>query len=164
MLSDTTVSATFTLVTPPVLALFPNATTFPAGSLASFTLAFANPGPAGVGDFYLGAVLPAGAGPAFGCPGGDAMVFFANAFTSLVTTCFSAAPTTFAPLLTNVAVPAGLGLVTVPDLLRFTWPAGAPFGSYLFFGALTSASAFNGATLNLTDVVGLAVVTVEVGP
>jgi Divergent InlB B-repeat domain len=149
---DTTVNATFNLVTPMVIQLFTNGAAFSTGQLLSLTAVAANPGPRGVGDFYLGAVLPPAAGPGLCCPAGDALVFFADGGTTFAIRCLSSPASTFPPFLANVSVPGGLPPVVVP-LFSLIWPAGAPPGPYTFFGALTALSAFNGATLNFADVV-----------
>ena len=161
--ANTGVTATFTLDTPPSVGLVPSGTVFHVGDFVSFTVTFANPGPAGVGDFYFGVLLPASAGPGLGCAGRDAVVFFAPGFTP-VTSCLSSPVSTFAPLMQNVSVPAGVGPVVVPNFFGFTWPPGTPPGIYTFFDAFTALGVFNGPTASLADVAGAGTAAVTVLP
>jgi uncharacterized repeat protein (TIGR01451 family) len=109
------------------------------GDTVDVSVTVANPGPALSADVLFGALLPPAAGPALGCPAGDAVVFLADAFTRVVVTCQSA-PSERAPLLRGVTLPAGLPATTVP-LRSLVWPPGVPSGLYTFFLALTPPTA-----------------------
>jgi hypothetical protein len=65
----------------PSLGITANKTAFVPGDSLQLDVTEANPGAATSDDEYLGVLLPTSAGTAFGCPGGDAIVFLANAFT-----------------------------------------------------------------------------------
>lgn len=95
-----------------------------------------NPGPQRLGDIYLGILLPPGAGPAFNCPGLDAVVFFGGGF-SVALTCLSASPQTFVPLAQNASIPGALPTTVMTNFLSFVWPPNAPAGTYVIFVAFT---------------------------
>lgn len=138
------------------LALSPNKPAFAAGDQIHLDLTEANPGPATIVDEYFGAFLPSSAGPAFGCPSGDAVVFFVDNFTRVVATCLSSTPPTLAPLSSSLSLAGGLQAALVRNFFTFTWPANAPAGSYTFFAAFTSAGTLN--------VIASAVSTVNFAP
>jgi hypothetical protein len=64
-------------------------------------------------------------------------VFLADAFTRVVTSCLSASPSTFAPLVANVVLPGTLPAITITGFFSLVWPATAPPGGYTFFFVLT---------------------------
>src|SRR5262249_31210976 len=100
-------------------------------------------------DLFFVVVIPASAGPAPGCPKGDAVAFLINA--NPVVTCVSAPPQTFPPYQQGVTFPAGFR-TTIANFLSFTWPTGAPAGTYTFVifatppGALADGTIDAGAT------------------
>ena len=65
------------------LALAANKTAFAAGETLTLSTRMANSGPDTTVDQYLGALLPAAAGPAFGCPANDAIAFVTEPSASL---------------------------------------------------------------------------------
>ena len=74
------------------LTLTLNETAFRPGETLAAGLIEANPGPATAVDGYLGAFLPPRAGPAFSCPGGDAVAFIADGGARVEVTCLSTPP------------------------------------------------------------------------
>jgi hypothetical protein len=117
-------------------------TQFHPGDTLQVDLTVSNPGPALGADVFLVALLPPAAGPAFGCPGGDAAAFFTSVLPTAVLTCLSAPPQSFPALVQNAVVPGSLPLTAVTDFLSFVWPATAPAGTYTFVFALTTPGAF----------------------
>ncbi len=133
----TTVQATFVVRFQPSLTLTANQASFRAGERLTLSVTVANPGSAGRVDVYFGALLPASAGPAVGCPGGDAVAFLADGFTRVVVTCLSAPPATFPRLVRNTAIPGSLAPTTLPDFFLFDWTPDLPAGTWTFFLVLT---------------------------
>ena len=138
------------------LALSPNQPVFTSGDSLHLDLTFENTGMATDVDVYFGTLLPAAAGPEFGCPGGDAIAFAADNFARFVTTCLSAPTQSFAPFATNLPVAAGIPETLVKDFFSFAWPPSAPAGTYTFFLGLTSPGTL--------DVISLAQTTVSFSP
>src|SRR5204863_2777142 len=73
----------------PLLALSVSPTSFTPGTTLLAGVTVGNLGSAISVDAYFGALLPAAAGPAFGCPAGGAIALLADAFTRIVFTCQS---------------------------------------------------------------------------
>jgi hypothetical protein len=124
------------------VALSLNAATYRAGDPLVVAVSAANPGPAGFVDVFFGVLFPAAAGPALGCPGGDAVAFIADVFTRIVLSCLSSSPASFPPLLHETAIPANLPPVVVPAFFAVPVPAGLPPGGYTVFLATTPVEAF----------------------
>lgn len=122
-----------TLAAPAILLVLNDANATP-GSNLRLEFVEANFGPATLADFYLGVLLPAEAGPGFGCPNRDAVAFFSG--TGAVVTCLSASAATFARYHDRRALPSGFVASTV-DAVHAVWPPGIPPGPYTFFAALT---------------------------
>jgi hypothetical protein len=142
---------------PPYVALAANASVFSPGQPFSLDLTIANLGPTVAVDVYVGLLPPASAGPVLGCPGGDAVVLFADALATPMTVSLAAAPPTFPASFTNVTLAFGVPLLPVPDLLSFTWPS-LPAGAYTFFVALARAGS------NPPEILAIATVTVNLTP
>jgi hypothetical protein len=138
------------------LALSANKPTFATGDQIQLDLTKANPGPATIVDEYVGALLPSSAGATFGCPSGDAIVFFADGFSRFVTSCLSSAPQTFVALSSNHPLPGGLAATLTRDFFGFSWPPSAPAGTYTFFVAFTKSGTL--------DVIASAVASVNFTP
>jgi hypothetical protein len=130
----------FSVVPPPALALALNDGTFHAGDPLTVDLTVSNPGPEMVVDVYFGLLLPPAAGPAFGCPLGDAVAFASGAVSNFVVRCLSDSASTYPRLVAGAFIPAGLPATVVPDFLALPWPE-APAGVYVVFMAFTSPGA-----------------------
>jgi len=139
------------------LTLTLNETAFRPGETLTAGLIEANPGPATAVDGYLGAFLPPQAGPAFSCPGGDAVAFIADGGARVEVTCLSTPP--FPPFARNVSIPAALPSTARPNLFSMIWPSDAPAGIYLAFIAYARAG---GTTL--FDVIAVATQNLEFTP
>jgi hypothetical protein len=146
------------------LGLTLNAVDFQPGDPLSANLVMANPGPAAFVDVYLGAVLPAAAGPGLGCPAGDAVAFVADGFTRIVLTCLSAPPASFPPLFHQILVPADLPPTAVPGFFSQPVPPGLPVGPYRLFVAAASPGAFLDETVDPGDVSTLATAEFAIVP
>ena len=91
-----------------------------------------NVGTATVQDFYFGVLVPPALSTTLGCPAGDALLFFADAFARTVVLCYlTASPQSFAPLFASMAIPAYLPTTAV-DSFGLTWPADIPAGTFTF--------------------------------
>ncbi len=133
------------------LGLTVNRTSFSPGQTAEVVVVPPTSGSdTGPVDVYLGALLPAAAGAAAGCPAGDAVVFLADGFAGLRLACASGPPSTFAPLARNVAA------ADVATGFTFVWTPDFPPGVYTFFVALTRAGALADGAIDPGDVLGLA--------
>jgi hypothetical protein len=119
------------------LAVTLNQTHFTAGNLLAMNVTATNTASAGaaVVDVYLGIILPPAAGPALGCPAGDAIAFVTSGFAGIAIRCLSGPPSSFPRLITSTAVPVGSTVVN--SFFTTTMPAGVPTGSYAAFLALT---------------------------
>jgi uncharacterized delta-60 repeat protein len=120
----------------PFLRLDVNRTDFVPGETLRIGILEANFGPPVMVDKYLGALLPPGTGPAFGCPADDAIVFLT---TRMVPTCLSAPLQSFDPVARNLLLPEELPPTSTPDFFSGVWPVDAPAGTYLFFTAFARA-------------------------
>jgi hypothetical protein len=109
------------------------------------------------------ATLPAAAGPQFGCPDGDAVVFAVDGGTSLVLACASDPADTFPPFFDNLAIPAGLN-VAVPNFFSLVWPPSAPPGPYTIEIFATPVGALADGVLGDEDIVGSAFDTLTFVP
>lgn len=141
----------------PTLRLEINTSEAVTGTLQEIGLLLSNLDTPVQADAYFGALLPAAAGPQFGCPLGDAALFFSEQMAQASIACLSAPVQTFPRLLVNATLPAGLPQTEVP-LLAFAWPAGLPAGPYMFFLALAPAGGFTGGSVEL---IALAAATVD---
>jgi hypothetical protein len=122
----------------PLLGLNLDGNTFAPGNTLHAAVVAGNPGPQIAVDFYFGVLLPSAAGATFGCPGSDAIVFFAAGFRPVLR-CLSASPQTFEPLAQNVSLPAAFPLTNLPNFFSVVWPPDAPPGTYMWFVAFTRA-------------------------
>ncbi|HEV8676394.1 MAG TPA: hypothetical protein VGX21_20345 [Methylomirabilota bacterium] len=145
-----------------ILRLVANQTTFRPGETLVLDLRVANPGAERLVDVYFGALLPRGLGPA--CPGGDPVIFLADAFTRSVLTCLGGPVSTFAPLYRHTTLPGALPLTVIPSFFRFGWPADLPAGAYTLFVALTVADALGDALLAPGEIFVIATLTVTFAP
>jgi Subtilase family len=103
------------------------------GNTVQISVAVRNTGTTSLQDVYFVMFPPVNLSPALGCPGGDAVVFFANAFANVLVRCVaSAPPQALAPLLRDVAIPGPSLSVTIPNFVSFVWPSGLPAGLYTF--------------------------------
>src|SRR5262249_15304151 len=96
-----------------------------------------NDGGADLVDVYFGVRLPPEAGPAYGCPAGDAVGALTDALTRATFTCLSGASVAGPPAFRNVVLPASLPETIVSSFFQFVWPASAPAGDYGFVMTLT---------------------------
>ena len=122
------------------------------GDLVQVSVTAANAGGAALVDLYFAILLPAASGPGLGCPYGDAVAFFGNAFSTVVVTCVSAPPQTFPILFQHLSVPAGLPATGVSNFFSFTWPTGVAPGTYTFAIFATPPDAFSDGTIDPGDV------------
>ena len=99
------------------------------------TASVANVGGARPVDAYVVFIPPAAAGPGFGCPGGDALVFLTPTGSRI--TCISSGLQTFAPFAGNVSIPADLFSPVSAPVFGFVWPAVAPSGPWTVALVLT---------------------------
>ena len=135
----------------PSLTLNLNRQAVGPGGLVQASLTAANPGGAGAVDLYFVILVPPATSSQLGCPGGDAVVFLADAFSTVLVECVSTAPVpSFEPLFRNVCLPAGLPPTTVPDFFSLTWPPGVPAGTYTFAMLATPAMAFAHGAIDIT--------------
>ena len=89
------------------LALSLNRHSVAPGDFLELGLFESNVGTATVQDFYFGALVPPALSTTLGCPAGDALLFFADAFARTVVLCYlTASPQSFAPLFASMAIPA----------------------------------------------------------
>jgi hypothetical protein len=146
---------TFSVVPTPTLSRALNATTFQTGDPLAVSSTASNPGDARNVDVYFGLLLPPGAGPALGCPLGDAAAFAAEGTSGLFVRCLSSSPATFPRLAVGVSIPAGLPATTVADVFASVWPP-APGGTYVVFMAFTAPEALVDGLLGPGDIVVLA--------
>ena len=138
--------------TPPLaLSLSPGTASFRPGQPATVSVTASNPGAPGVVDVYFGATLPPAAGPMFGCPAGNAVVYFTPGLAGLVTVCGTPVlpPPAAYP---RVFIPGGLPAITVP-VLSFVWPGGLPAGDYRFFMLATSPGAAGNGVVGSAETV-----------
>jgi hypothetical protein len=105
-------------------------------------------------DVYVVIVLPPTAPPSVGCPGSLALAFVTNGGSAFALRCQSASVATFPPFVANVTIPAAID-VAVHDLVAFTWPAGAPPGTYTLAIVATAPSAFADGVLDPGDILAL---------
>jgi ELWxxDGT repeat protein len=140
----------------PTLSLEASAATVRPGEPIELRVTLANPGPAVPGDVYLGVLLPASAGPAAGCPLGDAVAFFVAGPPGAVVRCLSAPPATYPALARGVVVPVALPPLPAPATLRRVWPAGAPPGDYVFFVAVVAPGSLDDDRVDPADVLAAA--------
>jgi hypothetical protein len=87
------------------------------------TVTVANDGGARPLDVYVFFLAPPAAGPALGCPGGDAIAFLTTSGPTLA--CVSSGVQTFALFLRNVTLAADLTSLTAP-FFSLTWPGPRP--------------------------------------
>jgi hypothetical protein len=124
----------------PSVGLWINAKTFQPGSPTRIDVV-ANPRTPERVDVYAGAVLPASAGPTFGCTQGDAVAFLGNGEVSF--RCLSSPLPAFVPFRRDIPMTDAFPQTVTPQFLEFMWPADAPRGDYTFFLALTEPGASN---------------------
>jgi hypothetical protein len=141
-----------------------NTHTVATGDLVQVSVTAANSGGAALVDLYFGILLPAASGPALGCPNGDAVTFFGNALSTVVVTCLSAPAQTFPVLFQHLSIPAGLPATGVSNFFSFTWPAGAPAGTYTFAIFATPPDAFSDGTIDSGDVPAFAFDSLSFSP
>jgi len=124
----------------------------------------ANTGAAKPLDFYFGVLVQAALSATLGCPAGDALIFFADSFARVVVVCFTtASPQTFAPLFSNMAVPAASPPTPVSGF-SVLWPADVPGGTYTFIIFTTPPGAFADGNVGPADLSALAVDTLQASP
>jgi len=127
----------------PSLTLSLNRQAVGPGGLVQANLTAANPGGAGAVDLYFVILVPPATSSQLGCPGGDGVVFLADAFSTVLVECVATAPVqSFEPLYRNVCLPAGLPPTTVPSFFSLTWPPNVPAGTYTFAMFATPSMAF----------------------
>jgi hypothetical protein len=151
----------FTTGSPPTLAVALNTHTFRAGDALQVTRTVGNPGGALLVDVYFGALLPPAAGPALGCPLGDAIAFI-DALSKIVIRCLSGSPAGF-PVFASASIPAGQPPTTVPNFFDFAWPS-APAGPYTVFMVFTVPGSLADASIGPSDIVVIASDTLTFSP
>jgi hypothetical protein len=109
------------------------------------TATVSNTGEARPLDVYVFLLAPAAAGPALGCPGGDAVAFLTTG--AAVVTCVSSGVQTFRPLFGNVTLAGSLFTPLTVPIFSLAWPA-APTGGWLAGIALTPVGAFSDGRVN----------------
>jgi hypothetical protein len=133
-----------------------------AGTPLQGTVSVTNVGGARPVDAYVVFVPPAAAGPSFGCPGGDALIFLTGSGATV--TCVSSGVPTFAPFLSNVTLPADLFTPVSGSVFSFVWPAGAPAGPWTVALALTPVGAFSDGRVNPAEGIVIAPATFTGSP
>lgn len=124
----------------------------------------ANTGTATSQDIYFGVLLPPAISGDLGCPAGDGLVLFADAFARVVVVCYTTAPIqSFAPLYTNRAIPAALAPTSIASL-NLVWPANVPGGTYTFAGFATPPGAFADGNFGPTDLTALVLDALQASP
>lgn len=146
------------------LSLALNQSAYKTGDPLNVDVTLANPGSKLLADVYFAVLLPASSGPPFGCPLGDALLFFANGMTSASVVCASDPIQSFPRTFEGVAIPSGFPTTTVKDFLSLIWPQGAPAGEYQIFTVVTLANALLDGTVDPGDVVGQATAKISFSP
>ncbi len=141
-----------------------NKSSYTVGDPLNVDVTFANPGNQLLIDVYFAILLPASSGPSFGCPLGDAVLFFSNGMTSASVACASDPIQSFPRTFEGVAVPTGLPSSTLKNFLSLVLPQGVPAGEYQIFMVLTQANALLDGTVDPGDVVGVAAATMSFSP
>ena len=147
----------------PTLKVAVGTTGLKAGDASPLTATVGNPGKTTLVDVYLGVQLPATAGPALGCPNGDAVAFATAGSSSLAIRCASASPATFPRFTAGTSIPAGLPTTTVPDFFGLTWSSAQP-GPHTVFMAFTVAGSLADGVIHDEDLVAFATDAVTIGP
>lgn len=151
----------FTTGPTPTLALALNTHTFRAGDALQVTRTVGNPGSTLLVDVYFGALLPPAAGPALGCPLGDAIAFI-DALSNIVIRCRSGSPASF-PVFAGASIPAGQPPTTIPNFFGFVWPS-APAGPYTVFMAFALAGSLADGSIGPSDILVVASDTLTFSP
>ena len=146
------------------LALSLNRHSVAPGDSLELDLLVSNVGTATVQDFYFGALLPPALSTTFGCPAGDALLFFADAFARNVVLCYlTASPQSFVPLFAGRAIPAHLPTTAV-DSFGLTWPADIPAGTFTFLVFATPPGALADGNVGPTDLTDLVLDALQASP
>ena len=125
------------------LGLMLNRQTASGGDQVQMDVTEANTGPGMTVDLYFIVQVPPALSAALGCPSGDAVLFLADAFASLLVRCVAtAAPQSFVPLFRNRSIPGSLPPTTIPGFVGFPWPHGLAPGLYTFTVFATPPAAF----------------------
>jgi hypothetical protein len=122
------------------------------GDVLRIGVSAANPGATVVTDVYLRAMLPPAAGPDFGCPDDDAVVFLTDGGATIVLACASDPAGTFPAYFSDLTIPAGF-TINVPNFLSLVWPHGAPAGPYTIEIFGTPPGALADGELGAADIV-----------
>ena len=123
-----------------------------------------NEGTATVQDFYFGVLVPPALSTTLGCPAGDGLLFFADAFTRTVVLCYlTASPQSFAPLFASMTIPAHLPTTAVANF-GLTWPADIPAGTFTFLIFATPPGAFADGNVGPTDLTDLRLDVLQASP
>jgi hypothetical protein len=145
------------------LKLAVGSTGLKAGDQSALSLTVGNPGGDMSVDVYLGVALAASAGPALGCPRGDAIAFATSqASAGLTVRCASASPATFPRFASGVFVPAALPPTTLSDFFGLGWPSQG--GAHVVFVAFTVPNSLNDGVINANDIVSIDTKTVTITP
>ena len=146
------------------LALSLNRHSVAPGDFLQLGLFESNEGTATVQDFYFGVLVPPALSTTLGCPAGDGLLFFADAFARTVVLCYTtASPQSFAPLFASMVIPAHLPT----DRRRnfgLTWPADIPAGTFTFLIFATPPGAFADGNVGPTDITALVLDTLQASP
>lgn len=146
------------------MSLTLNRSSYTVGDPMNVDLTIANPGSQVTADVYFAILLPASSGPSFGCPQGDALVFFSKGMTGASVVCASDPIQSFPRTFKGVTIPAGLPSTSAKNFLSVIWLQGAPAGQYQIIMVLTRANALLDGTVDPGDVIGVATATMSFGP
>ncbi|MEJ2685420.1 MAG: right-handed parallel beta-helix repeat-containing protein [Candidatus Sulfobium sp.] len=141
-----------------------NKSSYAVGGPLNVDVTIANPGSQLTADVYFAILLPASSGPSFGCPQGDALLFFSNGMTGASVVCASDPVQNFPRAFEGLTIPAGLPTTTVKNFLSIVWPQGAPAGGYQVFAIFTRSGALMDGTVDAGDIVGMATATFSFSP
>jgi hypothetical protein len=142
---------------PVTLGLTLDRTTVGPGDPLQVGISISNPGPALLQDLYFFVTVPPVLSASLGCPAGDALVFFANAFSSVATRCAgTASPQTFPPLVPNIAI-AATSTTNTPNFVSTVWPSGLPSGTYTLFVVTTLPAGLADGVIGPVDIGAFAV-------
>jgi hypothetical protein len=151
-------------VAPPTVIVTPNIVSFIANQLMRVDATVANEGGEVAVDIYFGAVLPAAAGPRFGCPDRDAIVLVDSATPpGFQPTCLSSSAQRFQAWRRNVTLLAAQESAAVQNFM-YTWGGAEPAGTYLLFLAVTPTGALEDGEIDATDILALGTKEITFSP
>ena len=151
-------------VAPPTVIVTPNIVSFRANQLMRVDATVANEGGEVAVDIYFGAVLPAAAGPRFGCPDRDAIVLVDSATPpGFQLTCLSSPAQRFQAWRRNVTLLAAQESAAVQNFM-YTWGGAEPAGTYLLFLAVTPTGVLEDGEIDANDILALGTKQITFSP